>query len=525
MSEPVKLITIEKLHVDRSGNSELENFSLDLHESEIVVLLGEEGSGADAALRAIAQAQDREERVTGEIAYRGTHQPGQMRIAYLPSPLSNPLSPNRSIGSQLARVIARKFSIPRTAAREELYGALAKLEGAPPSEILSLRPMQAELSALAWALLAAVVAQAPELILADDPVRGLSPTASHAITSALLAQRKRLKAALLYNARALDTAIWASGRIVVLRHGHIVEEGSAERLSSGKSHAYTQALFRALPKLTLEKPPRKIARGETLVRVQGVVLVPERQANPKPADKIGFELRRGASIAFLGEEGSGRRALVRLMLGLDKIKTGRVVLDAVDLGVLSDVMTARLRRRVAFITGTDDALDPRMTLRDTVDEPLRAHLRLPRDIVVGHREQAMKRVGLASHAGARPVGTLSSFDKRRLQVARAIVSAPMLTVVDEPLRGLDAFAQTIMRDLLSDFREQEGSAFLLITSDLAIAQALSDEALVFKDGRVVARGPVHELLRNPKEPALRALIETSGVPIAEAPAKEAEKPA
>jgi len=252
-----------------------------------------------------------------------------------------------------------------------------------------------------------------------------------------------------------------------------------------------------------------VPRGETLARVQGVALRQEKGVSPRAADKVSFELRRGASIALLGEEGAGQHTLVDMMLGLKPISSGRVVMDSVDLGVLSDSMAGRLRRRVAIVTGTDDALDPRMTVRDTIDEPLRAHLQLPRDIVASHRELAMKRVGLAAQSGGRTVGSLSAFDKRRLQVARAIVSAPMLTIVDEPLRGLDAFAQTIVRDLLADFREQEGSAFLLITTDISIAQALSDEALVFKDGRVVARGPVHELVRDPKDETLRVLIEAS----------------
>jgi peptide/nickel transport system ATP-binding protein len=294
-----------------------------------------------------------------------------------------------------------------------------------------------------------------------------------------------------------------------MRQGRVVEEGSAEKLSTGQTHAYTRTLFRALPKLSKEDPPRKVARGETLARVQGVALSDAKNASPRASDRITFELRRGASIALLGEEGSGQHALVDMMLGLKPIPSGRVVIDSVDLKVLSDAMAARLRRRVAFITGTDDALDPRMTVRDTIDEPIRTHLQLPRDIVASHRELAMKRVGLASHADGRTVASLSAFDKRRLQVARAIVSAPMLTIVDEPLRGLDAFAQTIIRDLLADFREQEGSAFLLITSDISIAQALSDEALIFKDGRIVARGPVHELLRDPKDETLRVLIEAS----------------
>ncbi len=200
---------------------------------------------------------------------------------------------------------------------------------------------------------------------------------------------------------------------------------------------------------------------------------------------------------------------MRALLGLDRFADGRVVLDQVDMSILSEAMTARLRRRIAFITGADDALDPRMTLWDTVEEPLRAHLRLPRDMVAGHRETALKRVGLASHDGRRAVATLSPFDKRRLQVARAIVSAPLLAVIDEPLRGLDAFAQSIMTELLEDLRKQEGPAFLVITADVGVAHALAEDALFFKDHKVVERGALRDILRNPKDEETRRMIEAS----------------
>jgi peptide/nickel transport system ATP-binding protein len=290
-----------------------------------------------------------------------------------------------------------------------------------------------------------------------------------------------------------------------------VEEGDAARLASGHAHSYTQTLFKSLPQLSLDQPKvRGAVRGQPLLQVYGLDLAAGRPARKR--DGLTFELRRGASLALVGEEGSGRRALARAVLGLDRAPAGRVVFDAVDLNILSHTMASRLRRRIAFITGTDDALDPRMTLWDTVDEPLRAHLKLSGEMIAGYREAALKRVGLASHDGKRTVATLSKFDKRRLQVARAIVGAPLLAVVDEPLRGLDAFAQTIMREVLTDFRTHQGPAFLVITSDFTVARALAEEVMVFQDKKIVERGSVADVLRSPKEAATRGLIDAVTLP-------------
>jgi peptide/nickel transport system ATP-binding protein len=147
-----------------------------------------------------------------------------------------------------------------------------------------------------------------------------------------------------------------------------------------------------------------------------------------------------------------------------------------------------------------------------VEEPLRAHLDLTGDLMAGYRDAALKRVGLASYDGRRRVAGLSAFDRRRLQVARAIVGAPLLVVVDEPLRGLDAFARTIMREVLTDFRVTQGPAFLVITSDFTVAQALAEDAMVFHDGEPVERGAIALMLRDPKQAATKTLIDAVGLP-------------
>ncbi|HWA89564.1 MAG TPA: ATP-binding cassette domain-containing protein [Rhizomicrobium sp.] len=513
MKEARLLVEIKELGVARGGGVELERFSLALHAGETVVLLGEAGSGKDAVLRALDGQLERGEDVSGTIRFgEGEARPAArkqrppLRTAFLPGAASHPLDGQAGAASQLERVIARKLGCPRGGAREELRNALARFAGAPSVEALDAPAATLDDATVAWGLLAAAIATTPELLLCDHPFADLSPVAAAALSKALRDEQARLGFAIVYAAREPQPVLRLGGRTLVLRQGRVVEEGDTAHLVSGQTHAYTQALFKALPGAAPARPPRPASRGEPLLQVQGLVLNPEPRKTPRQRDLLGFELRRGASLALLGEAGSGRHTLLRALLGLER-RPGRILFDAVDLNLLSEAMTLRLRRRVAFITADDDALDPRMTLWDTVDEPLRAHLRLSRELTAGYRDTALKRVGLASHDGRRPVATLSPFDKRRLQVARAIVGAPLLVVVDEPLRGLDAVAQTTMRDLLAEFRVESQAAFLVVTSDFAVAQALCDDAFVFDKGRVVERGALASLVRAPKDEATKALIE------------------
>ena len=516
MMENDPLLEISELTVSRGGSPVLDRFSLRLEAGESAIVLGESGSGKEALLRVLGGFADKHDTVSGNMRIRGTdirlaarRPKPPIRIAWLPNPLSQPFAPHASVLAQLTRVVARRLGAPLGSAGEELRLALERLPGAVTPQLLDTKPGRLDPVTLAIALLASVCAQTPDLVLADHAMADLGPSAARMLLEMLAAERNRLGFALVYATGGLQPPARLGGRVIVLRRGRVVEEGDAARLMSGHAHVYTRTLFKALPQLSLtETRPRSAARGQPLLQVHALSY----DANAQRRDGITFELRRGASLALVGEEGSGRRALLRAVLAFDRAPSGRVVFDAVDLNVLSQTMASRIRRRIAFITGTDESLDPRMTLWGTVEEPLRAHLNLSGDLVAGYRDEALKRVGLASHDGRRVVAGLSAFDKRRLQVARAIVSAPLLAVIDEPLRGLDAFARTIMREVLTDFRVTQGPAFLVITSDFTVAQALAEDAMVFHDGKLVERGAIVDILRSPRDDATKALIAAVTLP-------------
>jgi peptide/nickel transport system ATP-binding protein len=513
MSDNAPLLRIRDLTVaqPREARAEIEGLSFTLEKGATLTLLGDATSGKHAVLRFLTNAIPRSATATGmfQVGHASeqpvTRKPAlDLRLAYLPGPNAPVLTPHASVLSQLCLIIARRLRQPKASARAELALALERLPGAPSLEYLDYRPALVTPEMLATALLAAAMAQTPDLLLADDPLGELSPSHARSLAAVLQTEQKRLGFSLLYFAASAQAASLLGGNLIVLRSGRIVEEGPVSRLSTTQAHAYTQALFQAVT--GSEKPlERAPARGEPLLRVQGLQVGSRGKSNVR--DSVSFELRRGASLALLGEVGSGRRSFARTLIGLDPPASGRIVFDQVDIGVLSAGMMARLRRRIAFITGDDDALDPRMTVSDTVSEPLRAHLSMPRDLIAHNRDAALKRVGLAAMPGSRTVATLSPFDRRRLQIARAIVSQPLLAVIDEPLRGLDAFAQSVVRDLLRNFRSNEGAAILLITSDFGLARAFCEDVFVFKDGRAVERGPIANLMRAPQDPHTKKLLE------------------
>jgi len=510
------LVELSGISVTRGGETILDRLSLRLAAGEKLVVLGEAGAGKDALLRVLGGFAGRGDIVTGTIRY-GAGKPlhasaymrSPIRMAYLPNPLSGPLAPHGNVLKQLTRVVSRKLRAPTGSARADLRLALEQLPGGVTLEMLDTTPERLDPLTQAIGLLACVLAQTPELVLANSAVADLGPKAVKLLLEALDVAQKRLGFALVFATGGLQPAARLGGRVLVLRGGRMVEEGSAERLMSGNAHSYTRRLFESLPRLKTGVPKaRGATRGQPLLQVHNLAFGGEAAGR----DGLTFELRKGAALALVGEPGSGREALLRVMLGFDPAPKGCVLFDAVDLNVLSVAMAARIRRRIAFITGRDDTLDPRMTLWDTVDEPLRAHLNLSGELIAGYRDTALKRVGLASHSGMRRVASLSAFDKRRLQVARAIVGAPLLVVVDEAMAGLDAYAQSILREVLIDFRKHQDPTFLVVTSDFTVAQALAEDAMVFEAGKLVERGSIAHLVHAPRHDATKALIDAVLLP-------------
>jgi ABC-type microcin C transport system duplicated ATPase subunit YejF len=246
------------------------------------------------------------------------------------------------------------------------------------------------------------------------------------------------------------------------------------------------------------------SRGEPLLQVRNFALPAPAQSAPHAL--INVELRKGGGLALIGVHGSGRRALARAVLGLEPAPKGRILFDSVDIGILSQKQRARLRRRIAFVSGDDSVLDPRMTVLEAVSEPLKTGIRLRRDMVRRSAMALLARVGLGDVPGNRLMSELQPVQRRRLQVARLLAASPQLAVLYEPLAGLGALGQSLIFDLLHDVKRQEGFATLLVTSDVTVAQGLADYAMVIEDEQLIEEGPLARLIQSPRHAYTARLV-------------------
>jgi len=227
----------------------------------------------------------------------------------------------------------------------------------------------------------------------------------------------------------------------------------------------------------------------------------------KAVDGIDLTIGKGETVALVGESGSGKTTLGRLLVTLDTPTAGE--LDFMGKKVDGMSIFRDLRRSVQMVFQNPlDSLDPRMSVKSIVTEPL-VHRGLTRSAKESMFATALSYVGLDAETFAyRRPKDLSGGQRQRVAVARAIVPDPKFIVLDEPTSALDASVQGQVLNLLAKLHDDLGFTYLLITHNISVARYIADRVAVMYAGKIVELGPTDEVLGNPKHPYTQALFKS-----------------
>ena len=226
---------------------------------------------------------------------------------------------------------------------------------------------------------------------------------------------------------------------------------------------------------------------------------------------VTLAIAAGESLGLVGESGSGKSTITRIALGLTPPDSGLVRIDGHEVSALSARQLRSLRGRIGMVFQEPyQALDPRMSIQGIIEEPLVLHERsLSRAARRDRVAAAMESVGLpTSFMGRRPAA-LSGGQQQRVGICRAIICRPSLLILDEPTGSLDASIQGEILALLRELRSRHGLAFLFVSHDLQIIDAMSDRVVVLRHGEVVESGLTEQVMRTPSSSYTRALLDAS----------------
>jgi peptide/nickel transport system ATP-binding protein len=234
---------------------------------------------------------------------------------------------------------------------------------------------------------------------------------------------------------------------------------------------------------------------------------------PRPrlvaVDRISLNLAAGETLGIVGESGSGKSTLARLVMALERPDEGAIHWLGEAITGQDDHALRRRRRDMQMVFQDPyGSLDPRMTILDSVAEPL--DVAEPGLSATTRRQQVgemLERVGLSAEAMRRFPHQFSGGQRQRIAIARALITRPKVLVADEPVSALDVSIQAQILNLLSDLRAEFGLSMLFISHDLAIVRYLADRVMVMQNGRVVEEGASETVFTAPQHAYTRRLLE------------------
>lgn len=501
-----------------------------IYPGETVAIVGESGSGKSTTARAIIDLLPATGHVTsGSIVFQGEELVGasdkQMsairgrKIGLVPQdPMTN-LNPVWTIGQQITEALAANHIAKGKAAKARACELLAEAGMPEPEKHFNQYPHEFSGGMCQRALIAIGLHARPALLIADEPTSALDVTVQKQILDHLEGLIENLGTAVLLITHDLGLAAERATRVIVMQHGHIVEQGPSREILTNPQHPYTKKLIAAAPSLAAQRSETRHHKssdsGLTLLQVKGVTkrfLLPSSRPWKKEyftaVNNVDLSIKQMHTTAIVGESGSGKSTLAKMMLGLLDPTEGEVTYEGKPIRKMRRDAELNFRKRVQPVFQNPyGTLDPMWSVFNIIEEPLKVHHLGDKKTRARRVSEIMDRVALPQSMLRRYPMELSGGQQQRIAIARALVLEPELIICDEAVSALDVLVQAQILELSNELQRDLGLTYVFITHDLAVVKQIADDVVVMRNGAIVERGETDELFAHPQQEYTQRLLD------------------
>ena len=500
----IKQLTIEGFDGEQ-WKPIVSNMDLKLKRGEVLGLIGESGAGKSTlGLAAMGYAQTGCRIASGTINFDGLDLASVSdqqklklrgsRIAYVAQSAAASFNPAHKLIDQFAEGPVQHGLMSYNDAVKKGIDLFRRLDLPNPEKIGFRYPHQVSGGQLQRVMVAMAMATDPDIIIFDEPTTALDVTTQIEVLVAIKDVISELNTGAIYITHDLAIVAQLADRIMVLRHGNLVEEGRAEQMLERPKEDYTRRLLAV--RTIGEEKLRKKNDPDVVLDICNISAGYQKGVNI--VNDINIKVRRRKTVAVVGESGSGKTTVAKIITGLLPANQGQTIFNGESLPPDLQSRDRECLRRLQMIYQMPDvALNPRQKINRIIGRPLSFYFGMKGKQAEERIKELLDMVELPQKYINRYPAELSGGEKQRICIARALAANPDVIICDEVTSALDQLVAEGILNLLQRLQNELGMSYLFITHDLATVKAIADEIVVMYKGRIVEQGIKSDILKPP----------------------------
>jgi peptide/nickel transport system ATP-binding protein len=518
----MSLLSVNGLKIFAGNDLLVKGIDFNIDRGEILAIVGESGSGKSLSCLSLLNLLPKELKVEGQATihlsekqtFSLLNMDSQLRktlalnhISYIFQEPLSALNPVKTCGNQLLENVQICLQSNKKGHLEKARELLNKVELHDFDKVMKSYPYQLSGGQRQRVMIAMSLAGNPDLIIADEPTTALDVVLQDEILGLIKRIVKEQNKSLILVSHDLDAVAQFSDRILVMYKGELVEQGKSKDIIQHPKELYTKALIACKPKPEhkgqflntihsemenngLTSSFLEPAIGETLIVKTNLLSKYYKQGKKyfHALKTISFEIHKGQSVGLIGESGSGKSTISKLLVGLELSNGGEIVYDFENNLPLSSNVQMIFQDPFA-------ALNPALSVKSMLQEVIYKHQSsLNSKQVEEEIETLLLKVGLQSSDQLKYPSNFSGGQRQRLCIARALAAKPQLLICDESTSALDLSVQAQILNLLKHLQLTENLSLLVITHSMAVAAWFCQYLVVLKDGYIIEQGNTETLI-------------------------------